>query len=97
MATWEFDITKGGSRRSDGLWFELRLRTPSDISDDVARDAAVVAHDAEGKVTLPSDYVWHVHFPGSSGPPVWVDPNKRDCHTPQAVEAYCDEHFPVSP
>lgn len=75
MSAWEFDIQKGGSRRSDGLWFEVRL--------------------PDTDMTPPADYVWVVHFPGPPRPPVWVNPVKRDCHTPKAVEAYCDEHFPA--
>jgi len=43
----------------------------------------------------PSDFVWQVHWPNPALPPVWVNPAKQDCHTPEAVEAYCDKHFPV--
>ena len=40
------------------------------------------------------DWVWLVHWPNPTLPPVWIDPEKRGVETPAEVEAYIDAQWP---
>lgn len=80
MSTWEFTVSRAGSKRSeDGVWFEPSLNYTREVTP----------------LNGP-DWVWLVHWPDPKCPPVWLDPEKRELPTAADVERFVDAKWPLT-
>jgi len=79
MNTWNFSVQRAGSTR---------------VEDGVWFEATLNPSRDVWDLNMP-EWVWLVHWPNPSLPPVWVDPVKRGLDTASDVERYIDVRWPV--